>query len=57
MGPMHLYAGADNVLAPINLFNTSKINGTFGLLVDFPVKAKVKEAELRSMFKKKTEED
>jgi len=53
LGPIHLYAGTDNVLAPLNLLNTSKLNATFGLLIDFPVKAKVKEVRLESIFKKK----
>jgi hypothetical protein len=55
MGPVHLYAGTDNILAPINLLNAPKMNATVGLLVDFPVKAKVKEAELKSLFEKKEE--
>ena len=46
MGPVHLYTGTDNVLAAINILNTSKANFTFGLLIDFPFKAKVKEPEL-----------
>jgi hypothetical protein len=52
MGPMHLYVGTDNVLAPINFFNTSRMNAVVGWVVNFPVKAKVKEAELNSIFKK-----
>jgi hypothetical protein len=57
LGPAHLYMGTDNVLAPINLFNASKISATFGLLVDLPFKEKVKEAELKSLFKKKVESE
>ena len=51
IGPVHLYAGTDNALAAVNLLNASKMNATFGLLVDFPIRKKVKEAELNSMFK------
>jgi hypothetical protein len=53
MWPIHLYMGTDNVLAAINVFNATKVNATVGLLVDFPFKAKIKEAELKSIFKKK----
>jgi len=68
MGPAHLYFGTDNVLAafsknskdviaPINLFNASRVDFTVGLLVDFPFKAKVKEPVLKSIFKKKVKKD
>jgi hypothetical protein len=50
LGPVHLYAGTDNLLAYFNILNARRINGTAGLLLDFPVKAKVKEAELKSLF-------
>jgi len=49
MGPVHLYLGTDNVLAPINIFNARQANATVGLLVDFPYKIKVKETELKSL--------
>jgi len=68
MGPAHLYFGTDNVLAafskntkdviaPVNLFNASRVDFTFGLLVDFPFKEKVKESVLKSIFKKKVNKD
>jgi|GEM_PF-525397 len=50
MGPVHLYAGTDNILAVANILNTAKVNATVGLLINFPIK-KVKEPELRSMFR------
>jgi len=53
IGPLHLYTGTDNVFAAVNLLNAKKINATFGLLFDFPVKTKVKEPELNSLVKKK----
>ena len=53
IGPLHLYTGTDNVFAAVNLLNAKKINATFGLLLDFPVQSKVKEPELKSVFKKK----
>jgi len=52
IGPVHLYAGTDNILAAANILNTAKVNATAGLLINFPIK-KVKELELRSMFKEK----
>jgi hypothetical protein len=51
LGPLHLYTGTDNVFAVVNLLNAKKTNATFGLLLDFPVKAKVKETELKILFK------
>ena len=53
IGPVHLYTGADNVFSFINLLNAPKINATVGLLIDFPIKAKITEPELKSMFKTK----
>jgi hypothetical protein len=55
MGPIHLYAGTDNVLAAVIPLNSKRINATFGLLVDFPVRAKVKEPVLKSLFREKEE--
>jgi len=48
MGPVHLYLGTDNTLAGINVLNASRISFTFGLLIDFPFKEKVKEPQLKS---------
>ena len=53
IGPLHLYAGTDNILAAVNVLNATKINVTTGLLINFPVTAKVKEPELKSLFKKR----
>lgn len=39
-------------LAAANVSNSSKINVTLGLLVDLPISNKVKEAELKYLFKK-----
>ncbi|MCL2289451.1 MAG: DUF5723 family protein [Bacteroidetes bacterium] len=55
IGPVHLYAGTDNVLAAINVLNAARANGTFGLLVNFPTRPKVKEAELKSLFRAREE--
>jgi len=52
LGPVHLYAGTDNVLAAIHLVNAKKVNATAGLLIDFPVSAKVKESNLKCLFPK-----
>ena len=56
IGPIHLYAGTDNILAVTNILNSAKVNATAGLLINFPIK-KVKEPELRSMFNKKEDSD
>jgi len=50
MGPVHLYAGTDNILAAANILNATKANVTAGLLINFPVKAKVKEPEVNRFF-------
>jgi len=55
IGPLHLYAGTDNIFATVNLLNVTKVNAAFGLLFDFPVQAKVKEPELKSLFKSQDE--
>ena len=55
MGSVHLYTGTDNILAAVNIFNATRTNATFGLLVNFPTRPKVKEAELRSLFRQKEE--
>jgi len=56
LGPLHLYAGTDNIFSAINFLNADKINATFGLLFDFPVSGKkIKEERLKSMFKTKEE--
>ena len=55
IGPLHLYTGTDNLLAAFDLLNASRLNATVGLLIDFPVKAKIKEPQLKSMYKTKKE--
>jgi len=55
MGPMHLYFGTDNLFAAINVFNATKMNFTFGLLVNLPIREKVIEPQLTSLFIKKKE--
>jgi hypothetical protein len=57
IGPLHLYAGTDNIFVVVNPLNAKKLNATFGLLIDFPVKAKVKEHVLKPLFKEKEEEE
>lgn len=54
LGPVHLYAGTDNVFAAVNLLNTKRASATFGLLIDFPVK-NVKEPVLNSLYKNNDE--
>jgi len=53
IGPLHLYVGTDNIIVAKKLFNTTKVNLTAGLLLDFPLKVSHKETELNSIFKKR----
>ena len=57
LGPVHLYTGTDNVLAAINLLNAPRINATVGLVIDFPIKAKIKEPQIKSMYRAESVDD
>ena len=58
LGPVHLYAGTDNILGTLNILDAKRLNVTAGLLIDFPITKKVKEKELRSFFgNKKTNQE
>ena len=50
LGPIHLYAGTDNVLSAFKILNAKRMNVTTGVLIDFPITKKVKEKELWSFF-------
>jgi len=51
VGPLHLYLGTDNIIVAKQLFNTTKVNATAGVLFDFPLEVKHKEPKLKSMYK------